>query len=211
MNALPPLTRSDRAATLVIALTLLPAHGVPSRWRPSTTLGRPIPRRRLAQRRLSAARRPETCAPAEGKKNTYGGRLISSRRLSPGGGCARSLEPIAPGDVRPGAAPARRRPGNALTFHVGHVPSVHPVGAGSPARSDTSRTRVDRGHGGTARYRPSGVAPLAQGRRAAQAFPAGRPTRPSHSARPRQPARRVTRPGPGRPTSLIEGAGGTAS
>ena len=36
MNALPPLTRSDRAATWVIALTLLPAHGVPSRRRPST-------------------------------------------------------------------------------------------------------------------------------------------------------------------------------
>ena len=33
MNALPPQTRSDRAATMVIALTLVPAYGVPSQWR----------------------------------------------------------------------------------------------------------------------------------------------------------------------------------
>ena len=56
------------------------------------------------------ARRLATRAPADGKKNTYGGRLISSQRLSPGEGCARSLEPLALGGGRPGG---RRSPATA--------------------------------------------------------------------------------------------------
>ena len=57
------------------------------------------------------ARRLATRAPAESKKiSTDGGRLISSERLSPGEGCARSLEPLALGGARPGG---RRSPATA--------------------------------------------------------------------------------------------------
>ena len=95
MNALPPLTRSDRAATLVIAL----------RSCPLTACHRDGDQAQLSDgpfldvgwhsddfQRLDARRHVRRL---RAKKNTYGGRLISSRRLSPGGGCARSLEPIA--------------------------------------------------------------------------------------------------------------------
>jgi hypothetical protein len=79
-----------------------------------------------------------------------GGRL-SSQRLSPAAGCARAFRTARSGRPRTGVttpANASARPApprQCLHFRVAPLPSNHPVGAGSPGRANTARTRVDLG------------------------------------------------------------------